>query len=214
MKLTLSLIIINIIAFFFTFFFADPEYIITNYGFSINSLLEGNYYTLISSMFLHAGPSHLAGNMIALFFLGWTLERNIAKWKYLLAYFSAGILGNLVGFVPIIGFSPETLAVGASAAISGLVGLGVFVCPGKPVLFPTWIPLPFIVAGAIYLIANITNLFNPSNIAYSAHIFGFVGGAIWGAVWGEHRIKRLSVLILLLVLMSSIPFLVGYVFLK
>jgi len=208
MKLTLFFIILNVLAFFYSL--TDFDYYIKNYGFNTKNFLSGNYHTIFTSIFLHASLRHLVGNMVALFFLGWTIEKNVGRWQYLLVYFSAGALSNLSILLPIFSYTPQTIAIGASAAISGLVGLGAFVCPGKFVIFPSIIPLPFVIAGAIYLLANLNNLFTPSEVAYSAHIFGMIVGALFGLLWGEDRKKHLFVFILLLVLISASPFFIGY----
>lgn len=208
MKLTLFLISINVIAFAYSL--TSFDYFINNYGFSPKNFLSGNYYIVITSMFLHANFAHLIGNMIALFFLGWTVEKSVSSWKYLLVYFASGTVANLSAMLPLFGFSAATIAVGASAAISGLVGLGTFVCPGKFVIFPSVLPLPFVVAGAMFLLANISNIFTPSEIGYSAHIFGMIGGANFGLIWGEDRKKRLAVFILLLILIPLSPWIIGY----
>ena len=208
MKLTLLIIALNIIAFAYSL--TDFDYYLKNYGFSQKNFLSGNYHVILTSTFLHANFSHLVANMIALFFLGWTIERNVSKWKYILVYFSSGALSSLSVMLPIFGYTPETIAIGASAAISGLVGLGAFVCPGKFVIFPSPIPLPFVVAGAMYLLANLSSLFTPSQVAYEAHIFGIIIGALFGLLWGEDRSKRLFIFILLLILISASPFIISY----
>ena len=123
------------------------------------------------------------------------------------------IAGNMIAlFVPIFGYSPDTIAIGASAAISGLVGLGIFVCPGKLVFFPAFIPLPFALAGAIYFLANFSNLFAPGYVAYSAHIFGFLAGSLFGFAWGENRVKRLIIFIALLALIVALPTILDFIF--
>ena len=208
MKLTLFLIALNIIAFIYSL--TDLDYYIKNYGFNQKSFLSGNYYVILTSIFLHANFSHLITNMIALFFLGWTIESNVSKWKYILVYFSSGALSSFSVMMPIFGYTPETIAIGASAAISGLVGLGTFVCPGKFVIFPPAIPLPFVAAGALYLLSNLSNLFTPSHVAYEAHIFGIIIGALFGLLWGKDRRKRLFIFILILILISASPFIIDY----
>jgi rhomboid protease GluP len=210
MKLTLLLITINIFVFFFSL--SNFDFYLTNFGFSIDNLLSGKIYVLVTSMFLHASFLHLAGNMIALFLLGWTIEKNVSKWKYILVYFVSGILGNLAAFIPIFGYDSSTIAVGASAAISGLVGMGIFVCPGKMVIFPSIIPLPFVLAGAIYFLSNLSNLFEISNIGYPAHILGMMTGAMFGLIWGENRIKRLFLFVFLLILVLTLPLIIDYIF--
>lgn len=212
LNLTLLLVITNVLLFFLM---SDGlilyEYYALEYGFSIKNFLEGRYHTIITSMFLHGDVIHLFWNMLWLFFLGISLEAKVKKWQYLLTYFLAGIFGNLVIFIPIFGYSKETIAIGASAAISGLVGLGTFICPGRLVLFGSLIPLPFVLAGALYFIFTLSMLFAPSIIAYPAHLAGLVVGAIFGLAWGEQRVKRLFIFILICLLIISLPYLIEFV---
>ncbi|TAL48273.1 rhomboid family intramembrane serine protease [archaeon] len=185
MKLTVLLIIINVLAFIYTS--ASSDYYVSRYGFNTRSFLSGHFEVLFTSMFLHAGLAHIFGNMVALFFLGWTVEKNSKWWQYLLAYFGAGIAGGLSMFLLPAG----VIAIGASAAISGIVGMGVFKCPTKFVLFPEIIPLPFVPAGAVYLIANVTGLLAPSEVGYAAHLAGFAVGSAMGLKWGKHGLRML-----------------------
>lgn len=203
MKLTLALVILNILAFALSL--TNPEYYISNFGFSVDSFLSGNYHTIITAMFLHDGLLHLGGNMIALLFLGRRIEKETEGWQYMLIYFAAGIVGNLSMFIPIFGYSSSTIGIGASAAISGIIGSGIFVCPGKIVLFPLYFPLPFAAAGAVYFLATLSNLFVPGYVAYSSHLFGFLAGAAFGFSWSEDRIKRLTIFIALLLLIIFLP---------
>lgn len=213
MKLTLFLIILNVAVFLFSL--TDFNYYIENYGFSIENFLGGDFYVLLTSIFLHGSISHLLSNMIALFFIGWTIEKNSRSWQFMLAYFLSGIAGNLAFFVPIFGVGVDGIGVGASGAIAGLIGLGIFLCPTKLVLFPQIIPLPFVLAGTIFLLVTITNLFAPSEVAHFAHLAGLFAGAILGLIWGENRGKRLILFIIVFaitfVLFPTIMSLLGFV---
>jgi len=212
MKLTLLLITINVLIFIFSL--QNFEYIITNYGFSIDNFLSGKYYTIITSMFLHGGLGHIFYNMLALFFLGYVVEKHVKDWQYVVVYFLAGIFGNLLVFtlvyISIFGYTSSTITIGASAAISGIIGLGVFICPTKLVIFEL-IPLPFIVAGALFFIFNLSNLFLPSNIAYPAHLGGMFVGAAFGLVWGKERIKSMFLFIFIVLLIVLLPYLIKIV---
>lgn len=201
------MIVLNVAVFIATL--PNLDYFVANYGFSVDNFLAGKYYVVLTSMFLHAGLSHLIWNMFALFVLGWVVEKRATKWQYLAAYFAAGLVGTLHMLVPFFGYSAGTAAVGASAAISGLVGLGIFMCPGKFVLFPTLLPIPFALAGAIYLLSTISNLFIPSYVAYSAHLVGFMAGSLLGFVWSKDRFKRLFVFVALLLLIVFLPTIIG-----
>ncbi|MBD3156172.1 MAG: rhomboid family intramembrane serine protease [Candidatus Aenigmarchaeota archaeon] len=203
MKITWFLIIVNILVFLLAV--TNPEYYIGNYGFSITNLLSGRYETLITSLFIHSSFLHLFFNMIALFFLGMPLEKKLNSWKYILIYFLSGILGNLIMFIPF--YPPDTLGVGASGAISGLVGVGTFLYPGKLVFFQTILPIPFVLAGVIYFLSTTFNLFIPSHIAYPVHLMGFIMGSIFGLIWaGKNRKKSILVFVLVLILVIIFPY--------
>lgn len=210
-RITFLLIVINFAIFFYTF--QDLETYLKSYGFQPKSFLEGSYYTIISSIFLHLDLKHLIYNMVALFYIGWVLERSVETKKFLLVYFGSGILGNLSLFFPIFGYTIETIGIGASAAISGLIGLGSFIIPFQPLFLRAFlIPLPFIFAGALYLIITLVQLFVPSQIAYSAHLFGLIFGAILGFIWSKRRILYLilfiSIVIFLLFLYPYLLYLI------
>lgn len=210
MKLTLLLIILNVLIFAASL--PNLDYYLTSYGFSQHNFLSGGYYTIITAMFLHANLAHLGGNMITLLFLGTALEKKVKAEQYLLAYFAGGIIGNLSLFVPIFSYSHFIVAVGASAAISGLVGLGIFMCPGKSVMFPILVPLPFAIGGAIYFLLTMLDLFAPGYVAYSAHLFGFLAGSGLGFVWSEKRFTRLVIFVVVLILITAISLWLANVF--
>lgn len=213
MKLTLLLVIANIAIFFLT---TGPNLTISEnyastFGFSINNFLSGKYHTTITAMFLHGDLFHLGFNMLSLFFLGWAVESKVKNWQYLLVYFLAGIFGSLILFIPIFGYTSNTIAIGASAAISGLVGLGIFIRPWKFVMLGSIIPLPFIVAAALFFLLNITNLFMPSQIAYAAHLGGMSIGFLFGLVWGKERTKSIFLFIFIILLIILLPYLLEFV---
>ena len=63
------------------------------------NVLDGEWYRLVTSIFLHFGIEHLFNNMLLLLFLGDMLEEYVGKWKYLLIYFGGGIVGNILSAV-------------------------------------------------------------------------------------------------------------------
>lgn len=211
MKVTVALIFINIIVFIFT----DPElwgyYPVKYYGFQPDAFLRGEYYRIITSLFLHANSLHIGFNMLALFLLGSSLEKKIDPLRYLLVYLIGGMIGNLAMFLPLF-YTPDSIGIGASGAISSLVGLGTFLCPGKLVLFPSILPLPFVVAGAIYFLLTAMNLFTPSEIGYPVHMTSLIVGMIFGLFWSKNWIKGILIFILTLALILVLPYLLEMIF--
>lgn len=80
-------------------------------------LAHGEAWRLVSSMFLHGGPEHLAGNMVALFILGLACEHAFGAATMLGIYAAAGIVGGLASAAVV-----PLPTVGASGAIFGLMG--------------------------------------------------------------------------------------------
>lgn len=80
---------------------------------------EGEWYRLITYMFLHSDIGHLLNNMLILYFLGNALEYYVGKFSYLIIYFLSGILAALGSVVYNIN---HPVCVGASGAVFGITG--------------------------------------------------------------------------------------------
>lgn len=85
------------------------------------------YYTLITSMFLHFGFSHLMNNMVMLLVIGYSLESEIGKIRFLLIYLGSGLMGNLVSAWFDVSQGSYAVSAGASGAIFGIVGALLYV---------------------------------------------------------------------------------------
>ena len=212
MKLVVILILINVLVFLFTVSQGEEKFknYINEFGFRPSSFLAGNYQIILTSLFLHANIYHLVFNMLALFLLGSSLEKAIDDARIALVYFLGGMIANLIMLVPFL-YSPDTVGIGASGAISALVGLGTFLCPGKLVIFPSIFPLPFIVAGAVYFLLTAFNLLIPSQIGYPVHMMGLVVGCIFGLAWTENRGIKLLIFVVLLILILLAPYFLGMI---
>ncbi|MFB6215361.1 MAG: rhomboid family intramembrane serine protease, partial [Candidatus Aenigmatarchaeota archaeon] len=77
MRITYLLILVLILSYILVGFLGPTDQVFQTYGFSGNSLLNGEVWTLVTSIFLHGGPAHLILNCIALFFFGRSLEDEI-----------------------------------------------------------------------------------------------------------------------------------------
>ena len=84
----------------------------------VNELVwHGAFWMLVTAMFLHANPTHLGGNVLFLLIFGTSLEEQVSRRKWLVTYFSSGIVGN-IAFLLLGG---NSIGVGASGAIWGLL---------------------------------------------------------------------------------------------
>lgn len=84
-------------------------------------VLDGKYYEIISSMFLHFDIGHLVNNMLVLVLFGQQLEKVLGVWKYFLLYFVSGIGANIVSLFWDWKIGEYAVSAGASGAIFGVV---------------------------------------------------------------------------------------------
>ncbi|MDR0771321.1 MAG: rhomboid family intramembrane serine protease [Burkholderiales bacterium] len=136
---------------------------------------------LFTAMFLHGDPMHLLGNMVFLFIFGFALEVALGRSRYLSLYLASGVLSHAFWWM----FSSSLLpGVGASGAISGLMGMYLAVYGLKRIRFFYWFLLffGFFTAPAVLMLPVWLGkelwglLFTDTNINYYAHIGGLVGG--------------------------------------
>ena len=122
---TIGLLAVNVAVFFFLVFQGrteDPIFMI-EHGAMLTPLVEqGEYYRMISSIFLHFDFSHLMNNMLSLGLLGWQLELTVGKIKYVIIYLCSGIAGNLLSMIMDIRTGEYAVSAGASGAIFGIIG--------------------------------------------------------------------------------------------
>ena len=99
-------------------FLVTEDTVIWQYG-QVNLLvMNGWYWQLFTSMFIHANITHLVGNMLFLLIFGFRAEELFSGWEYLLVYFLSGLVGNMLTLL----LGPDMVSVGASGAIFGVFG--------------------------------------------------------------------------------------------
>lgn len=187
-----TLIIINIIVFIFETRLSSIELnqFILKYGFIPSLFLQDpvHYsYMLITSTFLHGGFMHIIGNMLFLFIFGDNVEDALGHFRYIVFYFLSGIGGTILQFI--FTTNPNIPNIGASAAISGVLGAYLVLFPLAKIL--TIIPVGFFLLNTklpayIFLFVWIGMQFlngiasisvgTINNVAYFAHIGGFSYG--------------------------------------
>ena len=85
------------------------------------------YYRIFTCMFLHFGITHLMNNMVMLGALGWNLELEIGKLRFIIIYFLSGIGGNILSLIAAISAGESAVSAGASGAVFGLMGALLYV---------------------------------------------------------------------------------------
>lgn len=188
-----SLITLNIIIFIWeiieTNFFTNESKInaiFFSYGTIPDLVFKGDFFPLITSMFLHGGIMHIIGNMVFLHIFGDNIEDRFGHFKYLILYLFWGIVAGIIhSFYAVYVGSGNIPAVGASGAISGVLGAYLILFPKAKIFtvitafFITTVRIPAIAYIPLWFILQIIfSIINPEGgVAYLAHIGGFVVGA-------------------------------------
>lgn len=178
--LTILLIFFN--AFFFFLFFKNLNFFIQKFGFIPNDFLERkNFSNIFSAMFIHGNFFHLLVNMWFLWVFGDNVEQKLGKIKFLFLYFLSGL--GAFFFHLVMALEKSTPVIGASGAISGILGAYLILFPRNKILtlipifyFYRLIVIPanfFIIIWFLYQFFAMS--FN-SHIAWWAHIGGFLSG--------------------------------------
>jgi len=131
-------------------------------------------WTIVTNLFIHSGLWHLIANMMTLYFFGGSFSRLVGDVRFLIVYFSGGILGNVLYIL--LG-EPLSVAVGASGAIFALGGaLAVMTPKLRVIIFPIPAPVPLWIA----VIGGFVILSFLPFVAWQAHLGGLVAGLIAG----------------------------------
>jgi membrane associated rhomboid family serine protease len=179
--LTYVLIAINVIAAIGSLSGADvgDRGTLTNAGeLSRGTMASGDYWTLLTSGFLHRGLFHLLSNMLALWILGTMLEPALGRRRFGLIYFVSLFCGSL-GVLVYSGAQ----SVGASGAVFGLMGAALVVARNRG--------LNLMESGlGLWLGLNLLITFTIPQISIGAHIGGLIGGALAALVLVELDERR------------------------
>lgn len=157
------------------------------------------FIPLVTSMFLHGGFLHILGNMLFLWVFGGNVEDRLGHFRYLGFYFICGIGAGLAQLV--VNWSSRLPSIGASGAISGVMGAYIVLFPAARIL--TLIPLLFffftmrlpalLMLGYWFVIQFLSGLstigqINQGGVAWWAHIGGFILGMF--LVWRLRQQRR------------------------
>lgn len=146
------------------------------------------YATLLTSMFVHGGLFHLGGNMLYLWIFGDNVEDRMGRLKFLIFY----LLSGLGAAAAQIWANPDSKIpmVGASGAISGVLGAYLFLFPHARVLtliplgfFTRVVEIPALVVLGFWIIVQVLNGVmtlgaQVGGVAWLAHVGGFVAGLV------------------------------------
>lgn len=147
------------------------------------------YLTTITSMFMHGGFMHLIGNMVYLWIFGDNIENRLGHVRYILFYVLTGVIASLTHVFATYLSPSNTLipCLGASGAISAVLGAYMLLFPQRKVtllfLFRFPIIVPAVIALGLWIgfqILSSMGILGGGNdgVAYAAHIGGFIAGML------------------------------------
>lgn len=168
-------------------------------GFSWQALLDGRPLTLATAVFIHVDWLHLVGNLLFLAIFGLPAERALGPLRFLLLFVLGGALSNLCAVLLLD--VPRSVVIGASGAVSTLIGAYLALFPGARLGFvvPLGLFLEFVRTPASLMIGLwaalqlIFTFVGPGfgAVAWSAHVSGFVLGLSFGLVARRSTARRL-----------------------
>ena len=155
--------------------------------------------SVLYSMFLHGGWLHLLGNLLFLAVFGNNIEDRLGRLTYLLFYLGCGFVATYA--FALANADSTTVLVGASGAVSGVLGAYLVLFPRArvtsllsfffflPARLPAWVVLGswFLLQG---LYARGAALTPGSNVAYLAHVAGFLAGLVYALIAAPRRPRR------------------------
>ena len=206
---TVGLILVNCLVFYhqitlsfpasqqFVFLWGAIPYQITHGEVLQGKALIPPILTLFSSMFLHGGFLHIFGNMLYLWIFGNNIEDTLGHFRFLIFYLIAGLAAALTQVFS----DPQstTPMIGASGAIAGVLGAYTLLFPRARVLtlmfifiFIKIIRVPALIILGFWFLIQLLNLTGgvEGNVAFFAHIGGFLGGLILVKIFQPRPARR------------------------
>ena len=184
------LIAVNILYFFWLEFHGSTE----NAAFMVEHgamyvplvVREGEYYRLLTAVFMHFGISHLVNNMVILFVLGDNLERALGKVKYLVFYLICGVGANVFSMVVSIREYELAVSAGASGAIFGVIGGLLYVVIRNRGRLEDLSTRQL----ALFVVCSLYFGFTSTGIDNAAHVGGLVLGFLLAAIFYRNPGRR------------------------
>jgi membrane associated rhomboid family serine protease len=136
---------------------------------------HGDWWRLVTAMFLHASIIHIGFNMFALWVIGTPVEQYLGKARYLGLYFVSGLAGSAGGLIQ----APHIPILGASGAIFGILGA---------MLILEWQVTGRLAGNAMtWIVINLAISFAIPNVSWGGHVGGLIGGILITLAYAHWR---------------------------
>lgn len=180
-KVNLVLVLLNIVIFAVLAILGDttnPQFMVDHGAMYTPLVTGGQYWRLLTAMFLHFGFEHLAYNMFSLFFLGDILEGVVGPVRYLVIYLVGGVGGNLVSLFMSVQGGNFKVSAGASGAIFAVVGAFFYVAIRNRKSFGPGGMRRLLLMVVLMIMQGIVD----RGVDQSAHVGGMVSGFVLGVL--------------------------------
>jgi membrane associated rhomboid family serine protease len=141
-------------------------------GFNASS---SEWWKFFTSVFGHSDMNHLFNNLFFLGLFGSIYERWTSGKNFLVTFTVSALFANITAFI----FFPESFIIGASGGAMGILAALAVYRPNS-IGLALGVPLPMWAVLIIYVFTNLAGLTGSTNVAYEAHLFGIVSGAVFG----------------------------------
>lgn len=163
-------------------------------GISVATVIEdGQWYRMLTGMFLHGTIAHLLNNMLMLYLLGNIVEKRIGRCGFMLSYFMCGLVSGFISLGAKYFSGIDAISIGASGAVYGIFGIALM----TEIVTINWRRASFYTVRRIILVilCICVSLYVDAKISvidYKAHIGGLCMGAMIGLVWylNQRRKKK------------------------
>ncbi len=195
---TLALIAANILIFLLMAGFSEPEFekTVFRYGAIPADIVQPGsthlvipaYAGIVTSLFLHAGFFHLAGNMLFLWIFGNNVEDIQGRFRFWAFYMLCGLFATLAHIYS--NTASDVPLVGASGAISGVLAAYMLAFPRSRIYTLFWfifivrvVPIPAVFFIGFWFIMQVFAIGSGGPVAWGAHVGGFVAGLVLAPVF-------------------------------
>ena len=169
--ISLIIIAINLILCFCCM--VNPVYFYGKGCISLSYIMKGEYYRLLTAIFLHGSVDHYFSNMLLLYFLGDILEKRAGRIRFLVVYLFTGVFGNILSCFQEYLTGTFYISYGASGAVFGLIGMLFYLVIRRDRDIHISMPaMFFMVAYSIY------SSFVGEQVNVAAHLGGLISGML------------------------------------
>jgi membrane associated rhomboid family serine protease len=194
----LLLINVGVYLLWYTGYYGDA-FMADNFLVSWNSVQEGRWWTLLTTVFSHNMFWHLLINMFVLRSFGTLVESMLGPLRFVIFYLGAGLFGSVCHIVvsKFVLYDPTIAALGASGAVAGLIWLFALIFPREKLLLFAIIPMPAIVGALAFVGLDIWGLYAQAKggglpIGHGAHLGGALFGVVFYFFYLRKRIRRMG----------------------